>query len=104
MYSDTDIMKGLHDVPNHQVIELENGNRLNLIRKDPYGFIYLSLDRGALPVSLAGAAYTDWDQAKRAAYGYVKDRQEVVTELKDKADLEPRPQPVAKRKLQPRVP
>lgn len=101
-YSQHDINRGLHDVPNHQVIELENGNRLNLIRKDPYGFIYLSLDRGHLPPALAGAAYTDWSMAKTAAYAYVRDRQSAEAELVDKADLAPRPV-IAKRKLQPRI-
>jgi hypothetical protein len=92
MFSDHEILAGLHDVPNHQVIELENGNKLNLVRKDPYGFIYLHLDKGQLPASLQGAAFTDWTQAKQAAYGYVKQRQEAVAELKDK-------EVVAKRKL-----
>lgn len=75
---------GLNDIPNQRVIELENGNKLNLTRKDPYGFIYLSLDRGALPTYLAGAAFTDWSAAKLAAEKYVSQRQTVVAELKDK--------------------
>lgn len=75
---------GLNDIPNHRVITLENGNKLNLIRKDPYGFIYLSLDRGALPTGLAGSAYTDWTSARAAADSYVRDRQSVVAELTDK--------------------
>lgn len=75
---------GLNDIPNQRVIELENGNKLNLTRKDPFGFIYLSLDRGALPNHLAGAAFTDWFTAKIAAEKYVRERQDVVAELKDK--------------------
>ena len=89
---DMEVQAGLHDVQNHQVIELENGNRLNLVRKDPYGFIYLHLDKGSLPQHLAGSAFTDWSLAKAAAIAYVQTRQEAVAELQDKAI-------VAKRKV-----
>lgn len=89
---DLEVQAGLHDVPNHQIIELENGNRLNLVRRDPFGFIYLHLDKGSLPAHLQGSAFTDWDMAKKAAYAYVKSRQEAVEELQNKVV-------VAKRKI-----
>lgn len=77
------ISMGLKDVPNQQYIDLDNGNKLNLTRRDPFGFIYLSLDKGQLPATLAGSAFTDWAQAKIAALAYVKERQETVAELKE---------------------
>lgn len=83
-FEQTQVLKGMKDVPNHQFMELDNGNKLNLIRKDPFGFIYLSLDKGQLPVSLAGSAFTDWDRAKIAALAYVKERQSTVAELQEK--------------------
>lgn len=78
------LMKGMKDVPNHQYIELENGNKLNLVRKDPFGFIFLSLDKGQLPTNLAGSAFTDWHQAKIAAMAYVTERQSTVAVLQEK--------------------
>lgn len=83
-FDQTQVIKGMKDIPNHQYIELENGNKLNLIRKDPFGFIYMSLDKGQLPVTYAGSAYTDWYQAKIAAYAYVKERQDTVAVLQEK--------------------
>lgn len=65
-------------------IELENGNKLNMTARDPYGLIYLSLDHGSLPDSLKGAAYTDWGQAERAAKSYIDQRKAVVEELSKK--------------------
>jgi len=84
MRDQSELHAGLKDVPNHQVMELENGNRLNLVRKDPYGFIYLHLDKGQLPAHLSGSAFTDWSQAKQAAEAYVRERKMAVSELKDK--------------------
>lgn len=78
------VIRGLKDVPNHQYIELDNGNKLNLVRKDPFGFIYMSLDKGQLPVTYAGSAYTDWSQAKIAALAYVRERQDTVAEFTEK--------------------
>lgn len=71
------------DTPNIRTYDLENGNRLNLKRVDPYGFIYLSLDKGQMPVMYAGA-YTDWTSARRAAEGYIATRQSAIAELKDR--------------------
>lgn len=66
-------------------IELENGNKLNMQRRDPYGHIHLSLERGQLPDSLKDAAFTDWSKAEQAARSYVAQRQEVVAQVKHKA-------------------
>jgi hypothetical protein len=67
-----------------RVIELENGNKLNMTRTDPYGFIYFSLERGQLPDHLKGHAFTDWSMAEIAAKKYVLERQSAVAEIKEK--------------------
>ena len=66
-----------------RVVELENGNKLNLTAKDPYGFIYLSLEHGPLPESFRGA-YTSWHHAEMAAQSYVRLRQDTLAEIKEK--------------------
>lgn len=67
-----------------RTIELENGNKLNMTRRDPYGFIYFSLERGQLPDHLKDHAFTDWPIAEQAARQYVAKRQEAVAEIKEK--------------------
>lgn len=66
-----------------RVVQLENGNKLNLTRNDPYGFITLSLERGQLPEAYRGS-YTDWPFAETAAKKYCSERQSVVAEIKIK--------------------
>lgn len=83
-FTEMQIQKGMKDMPNQQYIDLENGNKLNLTRRDPFGFIYLSLEKGTLPPNLAGSCWTDWDQAKIAAMGYVRERQDTVAEIREK--------------------
>lgn len=83
MIENFDNANASNDLPNHRVIELENGNKLHLVRKDPHGFIYLHLDKGQLPHSLAGSAFTDWYSARQAADGYVRERQSAVAEIKE---------------------
>lgn len=67
-----------------RVIQLENGNELNLTATDPYGLISFSLKHGRLPDSLQGASFTDWHTAEIAAHKYVAQRQSVVAEIKVK--------------------
>lgn len=69
---------------NVRVIELENGNKLNMTRNDPYGLITFSLERGQLPDSLKGASFTEWSFAEKAANSYVLQRQSVLAEIKIK--------------------
>jgi hypothetical protein len=71
-----------NDQANHRVYQLENGNKLHLKRTDPYGFIYLNLDKGMMPAAYTGA-YSDWSQARLAAEKYIRERQTVISELKD---------------------
>lgn len=66
-----------------RVVELENGNKLNLTAKDPYGFIYLSLEHGQMPQSFTGA-YTSWSHAEEAAKRYMRLRQDTLSEIKEK--------------------
>lgn len=70
-----------------RTIELENGNKLNLTAKDPYGLIYLSLEHGQLPDSLKGAAFTDWHTAEKAAQTYLSERKKVVEDIAKKKTL-----------------
>lgn len=70
-----------------RVIELENGNKLNMTAKDPYGHIYFSLEHGQLPDSLKGAAFTDWHQAEIGAKKYVSQRQSALAEIKIKEPI-----------------
>jgi len=69
---------------NVRVIELENGNKLNMTRNDPYGFITFSLERGQLPDNLKDASFTEWHIAEVAAKKYILERQSVVAEIKEK--------------------
>jgi hypothetical protein len=65
-------------------IELENGNKINMTRTDPYGAIVLSLEKGQLPENLKGGSYTSWDQAERAAQAYITERQNLVKDARPK--------------------
>jgi len=67
-----------------RTIELDNGNKLNMTRTDPYGAIVLSLEHGQLPDALKGGSYTSWDQAEKAAKAYKDSRASVVKEIKKK--------------------
>jgi hypothetical protein len=58
-------------------IELDNGNKLNMTRTDPYGAIVLSLEHGQLPDALKGGSYTSWDQAEKAAKAYIDERRHI---------------------------
>ena len=86
MNFETQDYSGRSDIPNQRTIELENGNKLHLVRKDPFGFIYLHLDKGALPPYLAGAAFTDWTAARQAADKYQRERKLVVAEITEQTD------------------
>lgn len=78
--------------PKVRVIELENGNKLNLTNTDPYGFIRLSLEHGQLPAHLKDASFTEWRLAEIAAAKYVSERQEALATVTHKED-----KPLAKR-------
>lgn len=69
---------------NVRVVELENGNKLNMTRTDPYGLIVFHLERGQLPAHLKDASYTEWRFAEVAAAKYVSERQSAAIEIKEK--------------------
>lgn len=58
-------------------IELDNGNKINMTRTDPYGAIVLSLEHGQLPDAMKGASFTSWEYAERAAQAYINERRRV---------------------------
>lgn len=58
------------DIPNLRIVYLENGRKLRLERKDPFGFVFIGWDHGSAPSELQGA-YTDFDQARTALLSYL---------------------------------
>ena len=74
------------DYPRVQVLELDN-NKMVLKRTDPYGFIYISFERGQVPESLKGA-YTTWEAAKAAVNNYLAEKgREVITPAEEPAPV-----------------
>lgn len=58
------------------------GNNKAFIKQtDPYGFIYITLERGQLPDKLQGA-YTSYDYAERDLKRYLQDKKRKVVEEK----------------------
>ena len=64
-------------------IDLDNGNRLSLVRRNPYGHIYLKLNKGNIPEKFSGA-YTTVERALEASQKYQSERTEAKKELKVK--------------------
>lgn len=64
------------DEPRVRTILFAN-NKLNMKRSDPYGFITLSLERGALPEFLKGN-YTTWDAARKDVARYISEYEKEV--------------------------
>jgi hypothetical protein len=58
------------DIPNLRIVHLQNGRKLKLERRDPFGFVYIAWDKGHPPSHLQGS-YTDFDQARRALENYL---------------------------------
>jgi hypothetical protein len=77
-----------NDQANHRVYDLENGNKLHLKRVDPYGFVYLNLDKGQLPLAYTGS-YTDWFHARLAAEKYIQERKDAFAEIERKNQDKP---------------
>lgn len=68
------------DNPREKIVLLDT-NKLFMRRTDPYGFIELSLERGALPDNLKHSRYTTWEAAKVAVDGYLVERGKVELEV-----------------------
>lgn len=74
---------GDKDLSKHRIIELDNGNRVHLERRDPYGFIHVWMDKGAFPdKSPLHGVFTTWNLAYLAVEGYISDRNRVVSDIR----------------------
>ena len=72
-----------NDLSRHRTVELDNGNKINLERRDPYGFIHVWLDRGQFPdKSDLNGVFTTWDQAYNATQRYLSERNAAVSEVR----------------------
>jgi hypothetical protein len=58
------------DIPNERRIDYGAHNKIKLTRKDPYGFWYVSFERGQLPEYLKGA-YTTYSAAEAEVMKYI---------------------------------
>ncbi len=85
----------------HRVIDLPSGNKAHLRARDPYGFVYISMERGATPTSLKGA-YTSFTEAQRAVKNFIASRAMDV-ELALEAQKKTAKHTTQKLKLTPRI-
>ena len=70
------------DLSNVRVIELNNGNKINIKRNDPYGFWTVHYEKGQIPKALMGN-FTSYELARKQVMshlGHNRKRSEVVTE------------------------
>lgn len=63
-----------------RIYDLEGGNKLHCERKNPYGFISIHQDKGAVPPQLSGD-YTSYDEADKAIRVYLNEKQKAVLEV-----------------------
>lgn len=68
------------DIPNVRYVDLGTNNRVVLTRKDPYGFWFVSYERGATPATLSGA-YTTFSDAERAVAQYLTTQGKVIKNI-----------------------
>lgn len=69
-----DINHKTKDLPNVRIRDVGN-NKIRMERKDPYGLVSLSFERGPLPDWLKGT-YTSFDEASKAVDSYIKNKKE----------------------------
>lgn len=69
-------------MPDLKTIEfdLEDGNKILMTRKNPYGFLYMELSEGKLPEKYTGA-YTTLEAAFESAHIYKDERKRAREEL-----------------------
>lgn len=70
----------VRDLSPQRSIEVD-GNKLNITRRDPFGWWYISWDKGQLPERLTGA-YTSFELAYKEAENYLKQKKYKVTSVK----------------------
>jgi hypothetical protein len=73
-----------------RTIEFDNGQKINVIRTDPYGFWHLKTDSGQLPDNLKTSQYTTFAEAKKAVTEYAinADRKIIKTDIGTKTVYE----------------
>ena len=69
------------DLANIRILDLDNGNKIKVTREDPYGFWYVSYEKGQIPESLKGS-YTSFDEAQKAINTYLINKKREVTSAK----------------------
>ncbi len=69
------------DLANIRVLDLDNGNKIRVTREDPFGFWYVSYEKGQIPEHLKGS-YTSFDEAKKAINSYLTNKKREVTSVK----------------------
>jgi len=68
------------DAPKVLEIPLDNDNKIKIVRKDPFGLIYMELEKGTLPEKYQGA-YTTYEYARDDALRYIDSRKKELKEL-----------------------
>ena len=61
------------DLPNIRLMHFNNGQTIKLERKDPFGFIHVVWNKGAVPDELSGT-WTTFDYARRAVEVYINNQ------------------------------
>lgn len=74
-------MQNTKDAPKSIEFDLEDGNKILMKRKNPYGFLYMELLEGQLPDKYTGA-YTTIEAAMESANIYKDERKRALQELK----------------------
>jgi hypothetical protein len=62
---------------NKRTIQLKSGNKVIITRKDPYGFCYISFERGAIPKEL-DSTFTSFPLAIRTIEKWMQDNDKVA--------------------------
>lgn len=74
---------GDKDLSKHRLVELDNGNKIHVERRDPYGFIHCWLDKGRWPdKSPLNGCFTTYDLAYKEIERYITDRNAAVSEIR----------------------
>jgi len=81
---DDNMEKTTKDSPVVVEIAIDNDNKILLQRKDPFGFVYMKLEKGNLPERYQGA-YTNFEYARDDALRYIDQRTKELNKAKAKA-------------------
>jgi hypothetical protein len=68
------------DLAKVRTLSVEGGNAINISSVDPYGFWYVSWERGQLPEKLKGA-YTTFSEAEKAVRTYLAEKGKEVKQV-----------------------